>query len=217
MKGLLANTLNGGLSGMSLAAGLGTTSGSSFDAVGATSGGSVTYDTTHTRGVGVSAKHVAGPGSDAYYEWNRSFGTQTKWYGRVYVWFDSLPNGDVRLVRAKGGNTLRFAIDVMHGGQLRLKDASNQTIAATRTSILAGSWVRIEWGVNQTTGQVEVRVFNSPNVTTPTETIVSATGLAIGASTDTVQIGRSGTQAFSTTFWTDDPAIATSGFIGPVA
>ena len=77
--------------------------------------------------------------------------------------------------------------------------------------------MRIEWGVNQATGQVEVRLFNSPNVTTPTETIVSATGLNIGSSTDTVQIGRSGTQAFSTTFWTDDPAIATSGFIGPVA
>jgi hypothetical protein len=162
-------------------------------------------------------KHVVATGSDAYYEWNRSFGTQAKWYGRVYVWFDSLPTGDVRLVRARGGNTLRFAIDVMHGGQLRLKDASNKTIASTRTSILTGGWVRIEWGVNQTTGQVEVRLFNSPNVTTPNETIVSATGLAIGPSTDTVQIGRSGSQAFSTTFWTDDPALGTSGFIGPVA
>ena len=145
----------------------------------ATSGGSVTYDTTHTRGVGrLREARRWLPVSDAYYEWNRSFGTQTKWYGRVYVWFDNLPSGDVRLVRAKGDNTLRFAIDVMHGGQLRLKDASNQTIAMTRTSILTGSWVRIEWGVNQATGQVEIRLFNSPNVTTPTETIVSATGLA---------------------------------------
>ena len=119
----MANTFNDGLKGVSLAVGLGSSSGSSFDTVSATSGGSVTYDTTHTRGVGFSVKHVAAAGSDAYYEWNRSFGTQTKWYGRVYVWFDNLPSGDVRLVRAKGGNTLRFAIDVMHGGQLRLKDA----------------------------------------------------------------------------------------------
>ena len=76
--------------------------------------------------------------------------------------------------------------------------------------------MRIEWGVNHATGQVEVRLFNSPNLTTPTESVVSATGQAIGPSTDTVQIGRSGRQAFSTVFWTDDPAVGTAGFIGPV-
>ena len=195
----------------------GSSQGFAFDAVSATSGASVTYDTTHTRGVGLSAKHVLAPGKDAYYEWSRSFGTQARWYGRVYVWFDGLPGGDLRLIRARGNSTLRFAIDVMHGGQLRLKDGSNVTLAITRASIVTGSWVRIEWGVNQATGQIEVRLFNSPNVTTPTESIVSATGRAIGPSTDTVQIGRSGSQTFSVTFWTDDPALGTTGFIGPVA
>ena len=127
----LTNTLNAGVPGASLAIAGGSSGGSAFDAVSATSGASVTYDTTHTRGVGLSAKHVLAPGKDAYYEWNRSFGTQARWYGRVYVWFDALPGGDLRLIRARGNSTLRFAIDVMHGGQLRLKDGSNVTLAMT--------------------------------------------------------------------------------------
>ncbi len=83
--------------------------------------------------------------------------------------------------------------------------------------VLTGGWVRLEWKVNHSTGQIEVRLFNSPNVTTPSETIVTATGRNIGPRAERVQIGRSGSQAFSVVFWTDDPAFSRQGFVGPVA
>ena len=70
--------------------------------------------------------------------------------------------------------------------------------------------------VNHDVGSVQILLFNSPNLTTPTETLLSPDGVAIGPDTDQVQIGRSGSQRSSTEFWTDDPAISTGGFVGPV-
>ena len=111
---------------------------------------------------------------------------------------------------------MRFAIDVLENGSLSLKDSENRTIVTTSSSILTGGWVRIEWMVNQAAGSVTILLFNSPNDTDPTETLLSPDGVSIGPDTDQVQIGRSGSQHYSTEFWTDDPAIGTGGFLGPV-
>jgi hypothetical protein len=211
----LANTFNSGDVGSPLLTGWSSGAGSAFDKI-VNEGGSVTLDSTHTRGVGLSVKHTVGVRGNAYYGWGSSFAWSPTWYGRTYVWFDTLPSGDVRLVRARGSGQLRFAIDLLRNGHLRLKDEDNVTVAITKTAILTKGWVRIEWGVDQRTGVVQVRLYNSPNLTAATETLVSPGAIAIGPYTDAVEIGRSGTQDFSTVFWTDDPAISTKGYPGPV-
>lgn len=200
--------------GSALSTGWSGGAGSPFDVV-VNNGGSVALDATHTRGVGLSVKHTVGIRGNAYYGWGPSFAWAPTWYGRTYVWFDALPTGDVRLVRAEGSGSLRFAIDVLRNGRLRLKDGGNITIATTKGAILTGGWVRIEWGVDQRTGTIQVQLFNSPNLTIATETFVANSALVTG-STDEVEIGRSGSQNFSTVFWTDDPAISTRGYVGPV-
>jgi hypothetical protein len=187
-----------------------------FDTVVVGGGASRTYDSTHTRGTGLSAKHVVGSRQNAYYEWNSSFGQQTRWYGRVYLWFDALPSGNPRIVRALGGSGLDFAIDLMPNGHLKIKDARNYTLVTTSQGIVTGGWVRLEWMADQRSGVVELRLFNSPNSLTPTEVIVTASGSAIGTSTDRVQLGRSGTQAPTSVFWSDDPSLSRVGFVGPV-
>ena len=161
-------------------------------------------------------KHEVGYHGNAYYGWGSGFTWAPTWYGRVYVWFDSLPDGSARLVRSRGDGRLRFAIDLLPSGRLSLKDSENESIVTTSSSILTGGWVRIEWMVNHAVGSVQILMFNSPNLTTPTETLLSPDGVAIGPYTDQVHIGRSGSQLSSTEFWTDDPAISTGGFVGPV-
>ena len=113
---------------------------------------------------------------------------------------------------SSGVGSLRFAIDVLESGRLSLKDSENRTIVTTSSSILTGGWVRIEWMVNQAAGSVTILLFNSPNLTDPTEMLLSPDGVSIGTDTDQVQIGRSGSQRYSSEFWTDDPAIGTGGF-----
>jgi hypothetical protein len=215
--GSLTNTFNGGVAGQSISrATSGGASGAAFDGAAIESGASLTYDPTHTRGVGLSAKHVVGPRQNSFYEWNTSLGRPSVWYGRVYVWFDQLPAGDVRLVRAKAGNELNVALDLLRDGRLRFKDANNSAIGSTSGAIVTGGWVRIEWMVDHVTGTVSVDVFTSPNTLVPSTSFRSSSGRAVGSVSEQVQIGRSGTQSFATTFWTDDPALSTTGPIGPV-
>jgi hypothetical protein len=214
----VANTLNGGVLGASLSgANSGSASGNPFDGVAIEGGASLVYDNTHTRGQGLAARHTVGPRQNAFYRWDRSFASWSTWYGRVYVWFDQLPTGDLRLVRGKDASgALSFAIDLLKSGKLRAKDRANGTIAQTWSPIATGAWVRIEWRVDAVTGQIDLRIFNSPNSEAATDAATSGWGRMISVPTE-VQIGRSGTQPFSATFWTDDPAVSASGFLGPVA
>ena len=103
LGGTLANNLNDGVLGATVSnSNSGGASGVPFDAVVTTGGAGLIYDNTHTRGAGLSARHTAGPGGDSYYEWNRSLGSPSVWYGRVYTYLSGLPMGDVRLVRVEG-------------------------------------------------------------------------------------------------------------------
>jgi hypothetical protein len=169
------------------------------------------------RGNGLTVKHVIGSGQDSYYGWRSAFGNRSLWFGRAYVWFDQKPRGDVRLVRALGGDRLSFSISVMRNGRLAVKNGANATIATTAGTIATRGWVRIEWRVSHQTGVVEVKFFNTPNSTVPTGTATSPSRQAIGSFTDTVQIGRSGSQAFSSTFWSDDPAVGWTSYLGPAS
>ena len=85
----------------------GGASGIAFDTVVATGAARLVYDNGHTRGVGLSAKHTAGVRGNSYYEWNRSLGSPSVWYGRVLMYLRGLPSGDIRLVRAQGGDEPR--------------------------------------------------------------------------------------------------------------
>ena len=216
--GTFANTLNAGILGATLSTSNSAgANGTAFDTVVTNGGAGLVYDNSRTRGVGLSARHTLGAGANSYYEWNSSLGSPSVWYGRVYIWLNALPAGDLRLIRGESaGGDLEFVIEVTRRGTMRIRNSSNQVIGTTRQAVLTSGWVRLEWKVNHATGQVELRVFNSPNLTTPTETLITAAGQSIGARPDRVQIGRSGTQAFAVDFWTDDPALSTTAFIGPV-
>jgi hypothetical protein len=174
-------------------------------------GASLTYDWTHRRG-DYAAKHVLSAGDDAYYEWT---GTRSTWYGHVYLWMDSFPSGDLRLVRGTSSGWLRMAIDVLPNGSIRVVDQQNQTILTTRRSIETDQWVRIEWRVEHSRGAVEVRLFNWTSFGTPTEVASSGSFRAIGSSVDAVQFGRSGHQWYAVTFWTDDPALSSTSYPPP--
>ena len=204
------------MAGEPLEVDLRTIGGSPFDRI-VDNNGSLTLDATHTRGPGLAVKHEVGYGGNAYYGWGSSFSWAPIWYGRVYVWFDSLPAGSARLIRARGDRRLRFAIDLLQSGASALKDSQNRTIVTTSSSILTGGWVRIEWMVNQPAGSVTILLFNSPNHHVPTETLLSPDGVSIGPDTDQVQIGRSGSHApRSSSGPTTRPSVRAGSWTGPL-
>ncbi len=208
---LVKNGLNAGPNGTPIRAGGGRGGATPFDAVSATGGAALTYDSAHARGR-FSAKHVLNARSDAYYQWN---GTRTRWYGRVYVWFDALPAGDLRLVRASSGDGLRCSINIRDTGQVGFQDRENAWVVQSQTSLPVRRWVRIEWKVDHRTGRARIKIFARANSQRPTEVITAGPRLDIGASADYFQFGRSGSNDFAVTFWTDSPALSTTRFLGP--
>jgi hypothetical protein len=213
IEGLWWNTLDGGPAGANITPERTANTGTPFDQVVVERGATLTF---HEGDSGrMSARHEVANRENAYYLWNKSFGQQSLWFGRVSVKFDGLPAGDLRLIRSKDDDTLQFAIDVMRDGRVRIVDAKNRRIGITSTPILANTWNRIECMIDQRTGVIQVAVFTDVDATTPAATVSTSTGNNIGTRTNEVEIGRSGSQHFSEVFWTDDPAVSTAGWIGP--
>jgi hypothetical protein len=207
--GTMRNSLNAGPNGASVGTSGSSAGGTPFGVVFTDGGSSVQYNSTHARS-GLSARHTLTSGGNAYYGWN---GTSSIWYGRVNVWLDSDPSRALRLVRAESNGSLRWAIDVLPGGEVRFSDRDSSSVASTDATIANGRWVRIEWMVNHAQGRVEVRLYNQADSTSLTDSF-SESGVSLGSSASQIQFGRSGTQPFSITFWTDDPGVSSNGFLG---
>jgi hypothetical protein len=128
------------------------------------------------------------------------------------VWLDDLPRGDLQLVRGSAEGALRVAIGIDRDGAIEVVDQRNTTILRTSESVRTDRWIRIEWMVDHTRGVIQVRLFNYGTGTTPSAEATSPSGRSIGSSADRFQFGASGRQSFSITFWTDSPAISSSGY-----
>ena len=108
------------------------------------------------------------------------------------------------------GPVLRCALEIMPNGTLRWADQYNRTVIATTDPIALRKWVRIEWMVDHISGRMAIKLFNVANSSKPIEEVESPTNRAIGPPAQEIQIGRSGSQPFEITFWTDEPALSTS-------
>ncbi len=208
---LIKNSLDGGPDGSAITTSNSGAGGNPFGAVVTNNGASLRYDHRHALG-SFSARHTLTNLGNAYYAWNGSF---TQWYGRIDVLLKGYPPDGLRLVRGVSGSSLRCAIDILGDGTIRVVDSANNTIATIGSRIATRQWIRIEWHVDQAAGRIEVRLFNNAGSTSPTASAISASGRPIGASTGQIQLGRSGTQSGSITFWTDNPAISPSAYPGP--
>lgn len=218
----LLNTFEGGTDETLITTGnSGGASGNAFDAV--TSGTTtLTFDTARAKSgsfsmrVDSAASPVVG-----HADWTGLGSLTSSVYFRSYVYMatqdGSANDYFFRAQTAASGACAKFAIGPL--GIVRAYDASETEIAAAQgtVAISIGSWARLEWRVlaSTTVGQVEWRLFNSPDAATPTET-KQATGLVLGANLDKCQFGIVDTTApASYTKWMDDLAVSTGGWIGP--
>jgi hypothetical protein len=205
--GTLTNNLNLGPNGAAILANQAQPPSNPFNVVSVSRGASLVFD-NHGNGR-YSAKHVLQSGADSYYEWT---GTRSVWYGHVYVWLDALPPTNLRLIRGASSGSLRCAIDIMPNGTLQALDSVNRPIVNTSVPIATGQWIRIDWMVDHRHGVVQVRLFNSSASLSPTEIDTSRSGSSIGSSANEFEYGRSGSQPFAITFWTDNPALSSTGY-----
>lgn len=213
--------------GTSLAAGggfyesLGTSDGAQFDVVSA-AGGAITYDSTYAYTGTQSCKIVTTSNASTYFSWNASGllitpAVQT-WF-RIFVFQTAWPSATRPLFGFYTSGTRNADVILHTNGTLSVRDTNGSTIVTTTNTVPNGSWYRLEGYCtsNASTGQVELKLFDSPSSATPTETQTSAaTQNTLGGAIGETRFGIANAAGSGHTFWIDDPACSTSGYIGPV-
>lgn len=219
MAQLTAN-FEAGTNGSNITTGAGEASANAWDVVtiGALQGFS--YDNTHAQG-NLAAKVVAsGSGAVSYGAWTTSLGTITDHYGRAYLYLTANPGDSARflVLRSGGtGGTISAALRVHSTGVIRCLGSANAFIQDTTNTISLNQWIRVEWHIihSATVGQIEVKLFNTADSTTPTETLTSAANKNTGANADTFQIGNPDGIGIAVTYWMDNVVGNATSYPGP--
>jgi parallel beta-helix repeat protein len=146
----------------------------------------VKYDNTHAHSGSLAGKltQVATASQQAYVQWSAAvMGTLTESYGRFYLWVDTVTATNVVLQVFDTTAATAFQIQLVKtAGQnehkLKILDGPGTVTAAGAVALALGQWVRVEWHAiaNATTGSVVVRLYNSPESATPSETITLTAG-----------------------------------------
>lgn len=172
------------------------------------------YNNTHAYG-SLAAKvdgTVAG-GSQLTMDWTTGIGTLTDWYGRLYLYATTNPSTSLRICRDINNN---FPVFVDSSGLVSMLDQGGFAVT-TSTAISLNQWVRIEWHwLNSgTVGQVELKLFNSPDSVVPTETQTSAANRNTSVSTTELDFGIN-PGGSAELIWLDNIVAGATSYPGPV-
>ncbi len=147
-------------------------------------------------------------------------GTQTQVWFRAYLYFTADPAASVRVLNESQGTTACAVVVVTPSGKLQVRTGSTGTQTLTTTRVIPlNQWFRIEGYVtgSATAGQVELKLFQTADSTTPDETDASAPNINTYGTMDHYSFGISTTAANVAEYWEDDIAISNAGYIGPAS
>jgi hypothetical protein len=217
----VSNSFEGGTNTTTIsAANSGGASGNAFDLVSIGAATPFTFDNTQAAHGSLSAKIAPTASSTTVAEWNTSVGTQTEFWGRAYVYLTGNPASTWLFHRVQNAGTNVARIALTTGRLIRLDGGSaNTALFTAATALPLNAWCRIEWHilVSATVGQLDVRIFRTAlDGTTADESSALAATQNLGAQATQYQFGGvQGSATPSGTFWFDDVAISTVGWIGP--
>lgn len=215
-------------SGTTLTAGSGGNSGGSsgsfFDVVTIGSGATVASDSTHAMHGSLGIKTQTGAtAATAYFGWTTSLGgsSVTQSWFRFYLYITAIQSsGNFRLASClNASNAISGAVVLRPTtGLISMQNSSNAVITGmtTTNAVPLNQWVRVEGYFNSATGQGEIKLFLTPDSATPTETITSATGQALGTDVSSYRFGQGGgNTANYGPFWFDDVGASDTAYLGP--
>lgn len=214
----------GGANGTGITAGnSGGASGTAFDSVSLGAGATAVYDNAQAHNGALAAKlATGGSAADCSLNWSGAIGTQTQVFYRAHLWMSANPASNHRLLDAYDSvsGQLCFAVYLTTTGKLMSVNTAGSTIQTTTNSVNLSAFSRIEVMVigSATVGQVEIKLYNSADSSTPTETLTSAANQNTRGSMDNYRFGAAGDPLpASRTLWLDDLGISTTGYLGPTA
>lgn len=215
----LQNKFDGGTDGVTItAANSGGASGDAFNTPDSSGTVTFTFDNDHAHSGTLSFKKSTGgtPGS-ANLSWTTQMGTRTKVWFRFYVYYETLPSVQHRIMYATDGVNLVAGLYLNSTGHLWFVDSSGSDIFTFTGTVPTNQWVRIEGFIvgSATVGQVELKQFNDTDSTTPTESQTSAANKNTSGPLQVYKWGDNSDNA-NITLWYDDIGLSDQGYLGPV-
>lgn len=217
----LLNNFSGGTNGTTLTPGnSGGASGNAFDSVLVSGTSTLKYDNTNTIHSGLSAKSVNGAATaNSIMEWTTSLGGSLAqvWF-RAYLYITAAPpSGNARFFDARQDPTVAGSVAISAAGKIAAQDSATVTQATSTTTLPLNAWFRIEGYVigSATVGQIQAKIFTSPDAVSPVETVTTAATINTTGTINRVDYGNPSSAA-NFAFWLGDVGVSSTGYIGPV-
>lgn len=152
-----------GVHGNTVTTGAGEASATAFDAI----GGTPVYDSARAAHGALGATCNA---SGDYVQW--TLASVTDHYLRAYYYFPNSTTNFVRIGRSAASGLGAININLNASMKLQFVDSIGAPMLTGTTTVAVGQWIRIECHMihSTTVGQVEFKLFHSPDSSTPTET-----------------------------------------------
>jgi hypothetical protein len=194
---------------------------SPWDGVQITSPGTLKYSSAKVYNGSLSMECVPSTAANGIHAaWSTSLGTPTDHYGRLYCLFTATPsNSTPRIVATESGGQNAAQIRVNSSGQFTLLDGLNTVQATSTVVVVPNQWHRIEWHFihSVTVGQMELKMFLTPESTTPNEILTTAADKNIRANMDGIRFGLtfSAPSGYGATVYFDNIVANATSYPGP--
>lgn len=216
-----SNSFEGGSNGVTLTQGSGGNTGGSsgdfFNTVDTGGGvGVVAFSTAQAAHGSVSmTTSTAGVSSLAYAGYTLSSVTTDTC--REYCRLVSLPSAAAQpVLRYMSGASQAYRVNVKSGGALEVRDAGNNVVGTTTSTISAGAWFRLELltTFSATVGAITLRLYLSPDSTSISDSL-TLSGLTLTATSNGLRFGIGSAMANAVQTWYDDVATEGATWHGP--
>ena len=144
-------------------------------------------------------------------------GTTTEHWIRFYVYFTANPAAITTLYTALSTATAAVTVKLDTAGKLLVAPTSGTTDYTFTNAITLNAWNRVEIHIiNSTgTGTVQTRLYAADSQTVVEDSGVRSTTSTLTNTTSHVFGQQAAVAGTTSTFWLGDPAVGTTGFLGP--
>jgi hypothetical protein len=152
-----------------------------------------------------------------YFEWTSgTLGSLNDHYGRLYLAVSVAPGSDDRFISFRNAGNVDFSLRLDSTRHIHVYDFTGSSVGVFTNACPLGSYCRVEFHAHMGAPQTcEVKLFNTPSSSTPTETINPSVAYADGTVNDVI-VGSFG-DAVTATFYIDDVVVGAASYPGPIA
>lgn len=225
MTQTLLNNAESGLSNATVATqgsggNTGSTAGNYFDTLSKGTGTNIEFSTAEVAHGSLSYNFfTTSTSATVSAKWIASItDTPVQAWSRFYLYMPSLPAAtQIMSTMSDTSGTAIGSVAITTSGAVRMLNTSGGTISTSTTTLATGAWNRLEYFMisGASTGQTEVKIFTSPDSTTPAETNTSGATQSMNGNDHARVLYGLNVNSTSYSIYMDSIGWSDAGYIGP--